>query len=305
MAPPVTEGEAPFRVPGVDKPCATWYKVVGDLKASKKLPLVTLHGGPGFAHDYLLPLVDLAGAPYDTPVVFYDQLGGGRSTHLPEKKGDEAFWSEQLFEDEFYNLLKHLGIVEYDLLGHSWGGMLAERIATKHPKGLRRLVLTDSLANMKTWAESARKLLAKLPKEIQDAVEKHDKNGTTEDPEYQAAIAEFFKAYVLRVDPWPAEFLHVLELYEKDPTVYHTMLGPSEFNITGSLKNWDIIKELHKINVPTLVLNGRHDEATDEVVAPLFWHIPKVRWYTFPDSSHMPYWEEREAYMKFVAEFLE
>lgn len=80
--------------------------------------------------------------------------------------------------------------------------------------------------------------------------------------------------------------------------------GRSEFYITGSLKHWNITPELHKINVPTLVLNGRYDEATDEVVAPLFWNVPHARWYTFPDSSHMPYWEEREAYMRLVAEFL-
>lgn len=82
-------------------------------------------------------------------------------------------------------------------------------------------------------------------------------------------------------------------------------LGASEFNITGPLKSWNIISELPKIKVPTLVLNGRYDEATDEVVAPLFQHIPRVRWYTFPESSHLPCWEERAAYIKFVAGFLE
>ena len=72
----------------------------------------------------------------------------------------------------------------------------------------------------------------------------------------------------------------------------------------GSLKKWDITPELHKIAVPTLLINGRFEQAADEVVSPLFWNIPNVRWYTFPQSSHMPYWEEREAYMKFVMEFL-
>lgn len=168
MSPPITEGTVRFHIPGVEKECYTWYKVVGNLKSSTKRPLVGLHGGPGLAHDYLLPLVDLADAPHNIPVILYDQIGGGRSTRLPEKNGDETFWDEQMFIDEFDNLLKHLGVQDdYDLLGHSWGGMLAQRIAIKQPKGLKRLILTNSLADMELWSSSVRKLLTQLPQETQ------------------------------------------------------------------------------------------------------------------------------------------
>ena len=156
-----------MKVPGVEKPCTTYYKVVGDLKSTSAIPLIVLHGGPGFEHNYLLPIADLASPPYAIPVVFYDQIGGGRSTHLPEKNGDELFWTEQLFVDEFFNLLAHLGTKEYDVLGHSWGGMLGARIAIEQPAGLRRLILTDALASMVTWAAEVRKLLKKLPQDIQ------------------------------------------------------------------------------------------------------------------------------------------
>jgi pimeloyl-ACP methyl ester carboxylesterase len=80
--------------------------------------------------------------------------------------------------------------------------------------------------------------------------------------------------------------------------------GPSEFNVTGPLRHWNIIPELHKIKVSTLLLNGRYDETSDVVVTLLFKHIPHVRWYTFADSSHLPYWEERDLYMKRVSDFL-
>lgn len=81
--------------------------------------------------------------------------------------------------------------------------------------------------------------------------------------------------------------------------------GPSEFHITGSLKEWSVIPELHKITVPTLLLNGRYDEAQDSVVEPFFKEIQsKVKWYTFSESSHMPQYEERELYMKHVGDFL-
>ena len=168
MSTPVTEGTVRFHVPGVDKECFTWYTVFGSLTEGTRRPLIGLHGGPGFAHDYLLPLRALAGAPYDVPVILYDQIGGGRSTRLPEKNGDVGFWTERLFVDEFDNLVRHLGVEgEYDVLGHSWGGMLAQMIAVRQPAGLKKLVLTNSLADMGLWIASAKKLLMQLPKETQ------------------------------------------------------------------------------------------------------------------------------------------
>jgi len=99
----------------------TWYRVVGRLEPrldDAPAPVVLLHGGPGATHDYLLPLEALAEG--GRAVIFYDQLGNGRSTHLPEQKSD--FWTVQLFVKELASLLCHLGIAErYHLSGQSWG----------------------------------------------------------------------------------------------------------------------------------------------------------------------------------------
>lgn len=167
MAPSYTETQIPFTVPGVDKPCFTYCKIFGDLKTTKNRPLVAVHGGPGFSHDYLLPIADLADDG-ETAVVFYDQFGGGRSTHLPEKNGDTSFWVEELFLTEFDNVVRHLGIQDgYNVLGHSWGGMLMGRWASRQPKGLHRLAIADSPASMDLWVEAANYLLAQLPQDIQ------------------------------------------------------------------------------------------------------------------------------------------
>lgn len=80
--------------------------------------------------------------------------------------------------------------------------------------------------------------------------------------------------------------------------------GPSEFTITGTLKTWDATDALPNINVPTQLFNGRYDEAQDFVMAPLFKHIPRVRWYTFADSAHMAHIEETEKYMELVSDFV-
>lgn len=163
------EGEVEFIIPGTGQVCKTWYKVFGDLTTatSSRRPLVGLHGGPGVIHKYLLPLVDLVHS-YSIPVVLYDQLGNGNSTHLPEKNGDTSFWTEELFIRQLEGLLVHLGIQDsFDVLGHSWGGMLGARFATTRPSGLRRLVISNSPASMTLWVEAANRLRLRLPPDVQ------------------------------------------------------------------------------------------------------------------------------------------
>ncbi len=161
------EGFIEFKVNGVDTPCKTWYKVFGHLKPKSRRPLVVLHGGPGIPHNYLLSLADLTDT-YDIPVVLYDQLGNGKSTHLRDKMGNTSFWTEKLFIAQLEGLLNHLGIRHnFDLLGHSWGGMLGARYATSHPPGLKNLVLSSAPASMELWMEAANKLRAQLPQDVQ------------------------------------------------------------------------------------------------------------------------------------------
>jgi len=300
----VREGEADFNVPGTGKPCKTWYKVYGTLPHPHNPPLVVLHGGPGSTHEYLDILSELTRL-FDVPVILYDQIGNGRSTHLPEKNGNVDFWTVQLFVDELHNLLNHLNIHDnYDVLGQSWGGMLASEFATRQPKGLRKLVIADSPASMALFVKAANELRKGLPQEVQDALNKHEAADTTTDPEYIAAMNEFYKRHSCRLDPVPQSLVDGLAWMEKDPTVYSTMNGLNEFNITGYLKTWNVIDRLHNIQATTLLINGRYDITHDIVVEPFFQHIPKVRWVQFADSAHVPHLEETERFMQVVWAFL-
>jgi L-proline amide hydrolase len=290
----VTSGYAPFRG------YRTWYRVAGDLRAG--VPLVVLHGGPGCAHHYVLSIADLAGP--QRAVVHYDQLGCGGSTRLPDE--DPSFWTVELFLAELDNLLGHLGIAgEYDLLGQSWGGMLAAEHAVRRPAGLRRLVIANSPASMRDWREAAEKLRAELPSDVRETLERYEAVGDYDNPEYKAASDVFYARHVCRIVPNPPEVERTNQLISEDPTVYRAMNGPNEFFVIGSLKDWSIVDRLPAVDVPTLVVNGRHDEATDECVRPYVDRIPGARHMRFESSSHMPHVEERESYMEIVGAFLE
>ncbi len=293
--PSVAEGRAPFRS------YETWYRVTGTL-GGPKAPLVVLHGGPGALHDYIDRMKLMANQ--GRAVIHYDQLGCGRSTHLKEKGAD--FWTVRLFLDELENLLQHLGIANrYHVLGQSWGGMLGAEHGVTRPAGLKSLVISDSPASMELWVQEANKLREALPADVQATLLKHEAAGTTASEEYQTAMRVFYDRHVCRVVPWPPEVLRSFAGIEEDPTVYHTMNGPSEFHVIGSLKNWSIVDRLDRINVPTLLISGRYDEATPATVQPFADKIKDVRWQIFEYSSHMPHIEETELYMKTVGAFLD
>jgi L-proline amide hydrolase len=292
---PTTQGLAPF------KDWHTWYRVTGDLNASKA-PLVVLHGGPGAAHDYTLRMARLA--ERDRAVVHYDQLGVGLSTHLPERGAD--FWTVELFLDELDNLLAHLGIAgRYHLIGQSWGGMLAAEHAVLRPEGLKGLVIADSPASMKLWREECDRLRAELPAEVERTLREHEAAGTTDSPEYRAAEKVFNARHVCMIVPNPSEVLASDAKTAEDPTVYHTMNGPTEFHVVGTLQDWSVTDRLHQVTAPTLLVSGRHDEATPRTVQPFADHIPDVRWQIFEHSSHMPHIEEEELFLQVVGSFLD
>jgi len=279
----------------------TWYKVTGDIEAPKP-PLVILHGGPGCVHDYVDSFKDLAAT--GRAVIHYDQIGNGRSTHLRDKGAE--FWTVSLFLDELDRVLNHLGIAaRYDLLGQSWGGMLAAEHAVLQPTGLRRLVIADSPASMKTWVAEANRLRQALPPDVQQTLLRHEQAGTTDSAEYLAAAKVYDSRHVCRLDPKPDDVVRNDRAIAENPTVYHAMNGPTEFHVVGSMKNWTIESRLHAIIVPTLLISGRYDEATQLCVQPYADHIPDVRWKIFEQSSHMPHVEEKEACLAAVAEFLD
>ncbi|KAL9027512.1 MAG: hypothetical protein Q9196_003972 [Gyalolechia fulgens] len=305
ISPQITEGEIPYAIPSVSKDCNTWYQIHGPHpSATNTRPILVLHGGPGIPHSYLLPLTDLA-ATHSIPIIFYDQVGCGRSTHLPEKKHDADFWTADLFLRELDNLITHLDINDnYDILGQSWGGMLGACHAIRQPAGLKNLIVANSPADMGSWLEAANRLRSRLPEDVQEVLDRCEREGDEASEEYEKAKMVFYERHVCRVVPMPGDLAESFRQLKEDDTVYMTMNGPSEFNVTGSLKTFDIRKEVHKIKVPTLLLNGRYDEAQDEVVEPYFRGIEKVKWYRFAESSHTPQLEERDEFMRVVARFL-
>jgi L-proline amide hydrolase len=287
-----TQGRVPFR--GFE----TWYGVVGDREAEGKLPLLCLHGGPGGTHDYLEPLAAVSAT--GRRVVFYDQLGCGRSD-LPE---DPALYTVGLFVDELGAVRHELGLDRIHLFGNSWGGMLAMEYALTRPPGLTSLVLASAPASIPQWIEETAALRAQLPPEVQETLRMHEEDGTTDDPEYEAACRLFYRRHVCRADPWPECVLRSFQFIAEHGLVYRTMNGPSEFHVTGTLRDWSVVDRLGEIGVSTLVVTGEHDEATPAINRTVSNGIPGAESVVYPNTSHMAHVEDTTGYVQLLDDFL-
>lgn len=270
-----------------------WYREVG----SGGVPLLVLHGGPGAPCDYLESLEGLASER--RRVIRYDQLGCGRS----DKPSDAGLWRIEWFVEEVEAVRRALGLERFHLLGQSWGGMLAiEYVLTVRPP-LEGLILASALSSASQWAREADRLRAALPPDVQAVLQKHEAAGTTEDPEYRGAMMQYYTRHLCRLTPWPDCVLRTFGTLAEG--IYRTMWGPSEFYVTGNLKNWERTDRLSEIDVPTLITCGRYDEATPTIAATLREGIAGAELVVFENSSHMAHEEERELFLRTVAGFLD
>ena len=275
-----------------------WFEVVGE-DSPGRLPLLTLHGGPGAAHDCIDPLRELA--VQGRRIVFYDQLGCGRS----DQPLDPSLWTVELFLEELATIRAELGLDRIHLFGLSWGGMLAMEYALRRPPGLESLVLASAPASMKPWMAEADRLRRMLPADVQETLSRHEADGSTGSPEYQEAMLVFYERHVCRRKPWPEPVRRSVEQLMANPEVYLTMNGPSEFHVTGTLRSWSVAGRLGEISVPTLVTCGRYDECTPEMSAAIAGAIPGAELVIFEESAHFAQAEEPERYRQVVARFLD
>lgn len=272
---------------------SVWYQVHN--KNSSKSPVVVLHGGPGSSHYSMQGLQVLA---EDRPVIFYDQLGCGKS----DRPTDTSLWNIDRFVEELAQIREVLSLDEFHILGHSWGTTLAAAYYLSRPEGVKSIIFSSPCLSAPLWAEDQDRNRKLLPLDVQETLIKCEENGTTDLEEYKKATAVFNKNFVCRLDPKP-EFLKD-GAHFRNPEVYNIMWGPSEFHVTGNLKDFDCTSKLKDIQVPTIYTCGRYDEATPKSTEYFSELTPNGKFHVFEYSAHMPYIEEPEEYIRVVESFL-
>jgi proline iminopeptidase len=272
-----------------------YWKSVG--RRGPKGTVLTLHGGPGASHDYLSPFADLAARGYR--VVFYDQLGCGRS----DRARTDAEYSVARDVEDLDELRQALGLGRVHLLGSSYGGLLAIAYALEHPDHLTSLVSVSGLASVPLTRREMDRLRRELPPPFPAYLDRHEVRGEFTHPEYLAAVDLFYRRHLCRLPSWPPDVVRSLQATEGPK--YRYMNGPNEFTITGTIRDFDVTSRLGEIRLPTLVTAGRYDEVTPVVARSIHAGIPGSEFVEFPESSHLAFWEERDRYLRTVGDFLD
>jgi proline iminopeptidase len=264
-----------------------WWMRAG---SGSKTPILTLHGGPGAAHNYLLPLRALAD---ERTVIFYDQLGCGKA----DSPADEKLYTIQRSVDEVDALRQALGLKEIILYGHSWGSMLAiEYMCQGRGIGVKQLIVGGALASVPQAMAGQQRLISQMPDGKGKRMHALEKAGRTQGKEYQALVQLFYDLHVCRAKPLPVDAAKSLEICDKS-IAYRVMNGPNEFTITGVIKDWDRRKNLGLINAPTYITTGQFDEVTLDCHQTIQQGIKGARLEIFPGCSHMTMSEQPDIYV--------
>jgi proline iminopeptidase len=278
----------------VDCKYNVWTKKIGD----GAIKMLTLHGGPGLTHEYLecfegfLPLEGIE-------FYYYDQLGSGYSDH-PK---NESLWTIDRFRDEVEQVRVALGLDNFYLYGHSWGGVLGIEYALKYQRHLKALIISNMTASNDSYEKYINKLRQKFPSEIRKILKKYESKCEYDAPEYQEAMHKYFyMKYMCRLMPWPEPFARAVE--HTNTYVLDVLHGPNEFVTTGRAKNWDRWNDLQRIKVPTLLMVGRFDTMSVQDVQEMGKLIPNSLVVVCRNGSHLCMYDDQQAYFHGLLGFI-
>jgi len=272
-----------FETPGA----TIYYEVYGSGAGT---PLVVVNGGPGFDHTYLLlsPAWDLLAK--NRRVVMYDQRGNGRS--IGEHKAQTFTLKDQI--DDLDALRAHLGLERMDLLGHSWGGYLVMAYAAAHPERISHLLILDSAAP--DWKGTIFLFKEVFPQ----TEERRDALAFAEEMGDQDAIDKRIHEYLTMLFYSPEKrdaFVAALPA-----SVYRKVVNQA---VGADVARFDLKPEIVKFKFPVLVMTGRFDMNVAPLVAyKIHQAIPGSKFLVFERSGHLPFYEEPEAFVGAVEDFL-
>lgn len=271
-----------------------WTKQMGN----SPLKVLLLHGGPGFTHQYLEAMESFL-PEAGIEMYYYDQLGCGNS----DRPDDLSLWEIPRFVEEVEEVRCGLGLENFVLYGQSWGGVLGIEYALKYQHNLRALVISNMTAGMQAYLKRIGKIRLMLSPESQAKLSELEAAKAYDSPEYERIMMEeLYPIAICRSKPWPEPLMRAFR--DANLAIYNYMQGRSEFEVTGTFKDWERWDDLHRITVKTLVLGAEHDSMDPEDICKMAQMMPNATSAICPNGSHLALWDDQAAYFDHLLGFL-
>jgi proline iminopeptidase len=278
------------------------------MSVGRGAPLVIVHGGPGASHDYFLPY--LLPLVRHNRLIFIDERGSGKSQKLDDPAG---YTVENMVED-VEAVRRGLVLGKITLLGHSYGGVLAQAYALKYQNNLTHLILCSTFPSTAQMNQVFVKMKEKMAPELRariDAAEKEGLFGHGKDYEKNRYTNDYMIA------SWGEGYFPYLYGNKPDPNydpiaagntawdLYREMWGSNgEFVIDGNLKSVEYVDRLPGIRVPTLIMAGDHDECDPSLSQEMHEKIAGSQIVILPKSGHMTFVDQQSLFNSSVIDFL-
>jgi proline iminopeptidase len=264
-------------------------------------PLVILHGGPGVPHDYFLPY--LLGLASHHRLIFIDERGCGRSQRLTNPRD----YTLDAMVNDVETLRVALDLDQIDLLGHSFGGILAQAYVIKHPAAVRRLILASTGSSAAQINADFARVKNSLDKHLRNRINALEARGIFDESgaqlkEYRrlADQAEGPFDYYVRPSPWDSSGGQI------GWDVLREMWGGrSDFHIDGNLADFDLTPALRQLKVRTLIIYGDHDLLGPGTAQQTRAAIADSQIIELSRSGHMTFVDQTDAFLNAVSAFLE
>jgi proline iminopeptidase len=257
-------------------------------------PIVVLHGGPGFDHRQFLPYIwELAERH---KVILFDQRGTG----LSSGPIDATSISIESFIADIEGIRKAFGIKKMNLLGHSWGGILAMHYGIRHPENLKSLILCSTAASFESFAEMRATYEAnRLPKDAVLLQEIFSSDAYQRgDPQ---AVERFWRVYF---KPYFADQDQVSKLdlrFEENSIKNGDAVAG---HILQSIGEFDLHEGLRAISCPTLVIHGDSDPMPVKYAELIHESIGDSKLVIAEGAGHWLFVDATETFRSSVLDFL-
>lgn len=277
-----------------------WTKRVGNNPAIK---LLLLHGGPGMTHEYFEccdSFLPAAGVEY----YYYDQLGSFYS----DNPNDPDLVDLPRYVEEVEQVRKALGLNKdnFFMLGHSWGGLLLMEYALKYQENLKGMVISNMMASIPAYNDYAHNvIMPAMDPQVLAEVKSYEDAKDYANPRYmELLIPHHYEEHVMRIpaDQWPDPVNRAFAHVNND--IYIPMQGPSELGASGKLLEWDRTKDLHKIEVPALVIGAGHDTMDPAHMEWMAKEMPKGRYHFCANGAHMAMYDDQKVYFEGLTRFM-